>query len=571
MSGAAANLCAVIEQGTILDGRYVVEELVPRGGAGIVYAARRLDGERVSLTELPPVDAEAFRQEADALAAVDVAGVLRVREAFAVGGQAFLVHDWIEGPTLEALVGGTEGFLPMVAVARLFRRLCDVLSECHHQVPPLLVRQLRPDTVVVDPQGELHVTAGLACVASNTPFSPIEQWVPGRFVDHRSDIYALGGTLYAMLTRRTPPTAVELATGEVPLGLVERFNPLAGAGYSELIARMMRVAPMDRLQTVTEVRDAFEASVGGGEAPAADDADVIGAWRRTRRCPGCGAEGQRGLEVCPQCGQYLKRRMVSLKDPQKAGGTTPLETLPAPPPLARAEEEDWREIPEELLPQPPRVRALVQVPQGFLEALTSKAAVHEMVEVEDVNSQAMLFDGTNEYATGSTLLVRLVVPLLAGADYRIIDAKVVVKDSLPAGPHTRRYLGVFKGLKPDAAELLDTYKAQERRQAQRFERTFQVISRELPDFKVLTTDVSAKGLSFLASSSLPVGTELDVLLDPDDATMPQVPVRVRVVSSRPTRDENLHRIGVAFEYVGEKSVGVLRRFLRMTAAEQAGT
>ena len=108
--------------------------------------------------------------------------------------------------------------------------------------------------------GARAVTAG---------YSPVEQYGQGA-TDPRADIYALGATLYTLLTARRPLESIERVTGK-PLAAPRQLNPEISPEVEQVILKAMEVLASDRYATVEEFRqelkDAFAAASRSGSAP----------------------------------------------------------------------------------------------------------------------------------------------------------------------------------------------------------------------------------------------------------------------------------------------------------------
>jgi tRNA A-37 threonylcarbamoyl transferase component Bud32 len=211
-----------------LNGRYFVLATVGQGGMAAVY--RALDSrtnQQVAIKEMsqdglsPTEEAEAlaaFRAEADILQRLRHPNLPRVYERFSDGARHYLVMEFVEGQTLEQrqqAAGG--GALPEAEVMGWAGQLCSVLGYLHGQRPPIIFRDLKPANVMVTPQGQVKlIDFGIARVfhpgrnkdtqVLGTPgFAPPEQYGKAQ-TDARADIYALGVTLYQLLTGYDPAT-----------------------------------------------------------------------------------------------------------------------------------------------------------------------------------------------------------------------------------------------------------------------------------------------------------------------------------------------------------------------------
>ncbi|MEM1125189.1 MAG: SUMF1/EgtB/PvdO family nonheme iron enzyme [Bacteroidota bacterium] len=206
-------------------GPYVVEEVIGRGGMGVVYAARdpRL-GRRVALKVLSPhlsahSEAKArFLQEARAASALDhphICTIYAAGETESVdgepGGQLFLVMAYYEGETLKEKV--RRGPLPVEDALRHTAAIARGLAKAH--AAGILHRDIKPANVLVTTEGVAKLLdfglakmadAGLtktgATMGTAAYMSP--EQADGRPVDHRTDLWSLGVVLYEMLTGRRP-------------------------------------------------------------------------------------------------------------------------------------------------------------------------------------------------------------------------------------------------------------------------------------------------------------------------------------------------------------------------------
>ena len=204
-----------LEPGSLLNDRYRIEEVIAKGGMGAIYRA-------FDVTLNIPVAvkenfltseqfARQFRREASLLAGMRHPNLPRVTDHFSLEGVGqYLVMDYIDGDDLRQMLAD-RGPLPEAEVLRIGAAVCDALEYLHTRKPAIVHRDVKPGNVKVSTSGVVYlVDFGLAKIAEGgqatttgaqalTPgYAPPEQY--GEGTEARSDIYALGATLYAALT-----------------------------------------------------------------------------------------------------------------------------------------------------------------------------------------------------------------------------------------------------------------------------------------------------------------------------------------------------------------------------------
>jgi serine/threonine protein kinase len=255
-----------LSPGQTLNNRYRIVRLLGQGGFGAVYRAwdTNLD-EPVALKEsfeTSPSAQKQFQLEAKLL--------FRVHDTFVIPDQGmYLVMDYIEGQDLESMLQKADQPLPVTQVVGWIGQICDALSYLHAQNPPVIHRDLKPANIRITPDGRaVLVDFGIAKVFDEslqtttgaralTPgFAPLEQYGQGK-TDARTDIYALGATLYALLTGQRPLESVQrtIKDGLTP---PEQINPLLSGSLAGVIRRAMEIDPNRRFQSASEFKRALQ-------------------------------------------------------------------------------------------------------------------------------------------------------------------------------------------------------------------------------------------------------------------------------------------------------------------------
>jgi len=269
------------ETGEVIGDRYRVVRLLGQGGMGAVYRAwdTRLN-RPVALKEMipqPSLDAAMlaqlrgqFRQEAQILATLVHANLVRVTDYFSWTDNEYLVMDFVEGESLADLIQ-REGAQPEEQVVAWARQLLDALAYCHGQ--GVLHRDIKPQNIIVTPEGRaVLVDFGLVKLwdpqdpqtrtvmrGAGTPeYAPPEQYDVGPgHTDPRSDIYSLGATLYHALTGQIPPTATQrMATPDVFVP-PRTVNAAVSPATEAAILKALQIAMEHRFQSATEMTQAL--------------------------------------------------------------------------------------------------------------------------------------------------------------------------------------------------------------------------------------------------------------------------------------------------------------------------
>ncbi|MBL8619963.1 MAG: serine/threonine protein kinase, partial [Myxococcales bacterium] len=274
-------------------GNFAIDELIGEGAMGRVYRAHhaRLAAKRYALKVLHGDHASdatmrmRFAKEAEAVSRLAHPNVVTVADfGRSAEGLFFIAMELVDGVSLADLLDG--GPLDPARVVRLARGLCAGLTHAHAH--HLIHRDLKPDNVLVvsGPDGEVPriVDFGIALATDRedarltstgftmgTPaYVAPEQAVIGKAVDHRADLYALGVTMFEMLTGELPFTGEPM---EVVLAKATRdAPPVIGAppALAQIVARLLARDPEARYRDAAAVDEALaRASLAPGAPVAA--------------------------------------------------------------------------------------------------------------------------------------------------------------------------------------------------------------------------------------------------------------------------------------------------------------
>jgi WD40 repeat protein len=207
-------------------GPYTILETLGRGGLGTVYRARHQAlGHVVALkilhrdTSLLPGFATRLQREGQVLGVLNHPNIIGVRDLGCEAGVFYLAMECVSGKTLRQLLV-EQGRLSWRRAAAIMAPLCDAVQHAHDH--GIVHRDIKPENILIDDDGKVRLgdfgiarliqgddpagarlTRATAVLGTQGYMAP-EQYEPGRTIDQRADIFALGVVLYEMLTGELP-------------------------------------------------------------------------------------------------------------------------------------------------------------------------------------------------------------------------------------------------------------------------------------------------------------------------------------------------------------------------------
>ncbi len=252
--------------GSVLDGKYEILKKIGEGGMSVVYLAmdKRINKQwavkeiKRTATKDNAVVVQSLLTEANLMERLDHPALPRIVNIIETGDIFYIVMDYIEGETLTDILR-REGAQPEEMVISWAKTLCDVLQYLHAQNPPIIYRDMKPDNLMLKPEGNLKVIDfGIAREFKelNTQdtnwlgtrgYAAPEQFGGQGQTDARTDIYCLGATLYHLVTGHNP--------AEPPYEIypIRQWNPALSRGLEKIILKCTQLNPRDRYQSATEL------------------------------------------------------------------------------------------------------------------------------------------------------------------------------------------------------------------------------------------------------------------------------------------------------------------------------
>jgi serine/threonine-protein kinase len=273
---------SAVSPGQILAGKYQVERVLGEGGFGVVVAAIHLQlRQRVALKFLlshalrEPAIVERFVREARAMAGLKSQHVARVTDIGSLpDGAPYIVMELLEGEDLGQVVE-KRGRLDVPAAAAAVLEACEAIGEAHElgiihrDIKPANLFRARgagghPIIKVLDfgiskmaSAEDDHALTRTHAVFGSPVYASPEQLRSTKHVDHRTDIWSLGVTLYQLVSGRLPFAGDTLSDVAIRVAMdpMPRFDPALGIPprFEAVVARCLEKEPAARYSTIADL------------------------------------------------------------------------------------------------------------------------------------------------------------------------------------------------------------------------------------------------------------------------------------------------------------------------------
>ncbi len=282
-----------LQPGTkLLQGQYTITRFLNNGGFGITYLAKDSLGRNVVIKECFPnafcrrskatvaarsrahqadlrLVVQLFVREAHNLAKIVHPNIVAVHQVFEDNGTAYMAIDYIDGLDLQEIIERKGRTLSPEAIVTITEKMLSAVGFIHKN--DMLHRDISPDNILINKAGQpILIDFGAAREQASQKsraltalrvvkdgYSPQEFYIAGSEQGPWSDLYALGATLYHLITGQAP------VNGQSRLAALaetrpDPYEPLAGrfSGYPdrflEAIDKAMNTIPRNRLQSAAE-------------------------------------------------------------------------------------------------------------------------------------------------------------------------------------------------------------------------------------------------------------------------------------------------------------------------------
>lgn len=272
--------------GTVLKNRWRLDAVLGVGGMAVVYSATAPDGSRVALKVLDPELSRVpdirsrFLREGFIANAIGHPGVVRIHDRDEEpGGAVFLVMELLDGEPLDAAARRAGDRLPPLDVFRLADQVLDVLAAAHAR--GIIHRDIKPQNLFLTRTSDikvldfgiariLHVPGPLRMTQAGAVLGTIAYMAPeqasgcGQLIDARTDLFALGATMFRLLTGQlVHQVASELALWEAaasrPARSIATVLPGLPAPAASLIDRALLFEQQHRWPDARSMQETLRA------------------------------------------------------------------------------------------------------------------------------------------------------------------------------------------------------------------------------------------------------------------------------------------------------------------------
>lgn len=278
----------ILQEGLNIRGTYEVERLLGEGAFAEVYRVKhRFLGrqamkvfKRVGMTQ---GEIEEMLGEAILLSRIGHPNIIRVFDANVFEAPKGLIGFF----TMENIPGGSldrfwrshgTNLIPLETTIDIIRQVCRGIAVAHHESPPIIHRDIKPQNILVGYEADgLRVRVGdfglakkvnpltlLATTAGTLAFKPPETFLKAKADSCAADVWAIGATLYLMLTDQLP-FKIDPTLGwsnnhafEKDLTPPSAWNAEVDSGLEEIVLRCLEMNSAKRYQTAKELLDALD-------------------------------------------------------------------------------------------------------------------------------------------------------------------------------------------------------------------------------------------------------------------------------------------------------------------------
>ena len=257
-------------------GRYKLSKKLGQGGMGVVYLAEDTVLNRVVAYKVLPPSVkdnpqvlENFLQEARVAAAINHPNIVTIYDTGSEGVEPYIVMEFVDGISLKELLEKKPS-VPIADLVGISKQICQGLEYAHNK--NVIHRDIKPANIMLNKDNMVKIMDfGLAKILSSTeaegtgvkgtPLYMSPEQIQGKRVDHRTDLYSLGCTLYRLATGRPPFIEGDVYYHHLntPPAPPRSLNPKIPETLDRIILKCLAKDPDQRYQRARDILADLEA------------------------------------------------------------------------------------------------------------------------------------------------------------------------------------------------------------------------------------------------------------------------------------------------------------------------
>ncbi len=271
--------------GKVIDG-YEIQGIIGHGGMATVYRAQQVSMKRVVAMKVLPQQfvtddtyIQRFNREVEIVSKLEHRNIVPVYHYGQYNSQPYIIMRYMSGGSVDDML--TQGPLEMEKALSIIQQIAPALDYAHSK--DILHRDLKPSNILMDDDGGAYLTDfGIARILGQQPGSTITtqgvvgtpsymspEQAQGHELDGRSDVYALGVTLFEMMTGRRPfvsdtPYSIAVMQVTTPPPSPRTYNPAISIPVEQVILKTLKKRPDERYSSAFIMAEALKRALEPG-------------------------------------------------------------------------------------------------------------------------------------------------------------------------------------------------------------------------------------------------------------------------------------------------------------------
>jgi len=278
----------LMEEGQVVRDTYEIERFLGEGAFAEVYRVKHrfLGRQAMKVFKRVGMDLSEIHEmlgEAILLSRIGHPNIVRVYDAnvleTAQGTCGFFTMENVSGGSLDKFWRSHGGqFVPVVTAVDLIKQVCRGIAQAHQEKPPIIHRDIKPQNILVGYEADglrarvsdfglaktVNPLTLLATAAGTLAFKPPEAFLERKGDSCAADVWAIGATLYLLLTDRLPfqmPANVSWTTKnlfEKPMAAPSGTNPDVNHALDAIVLKALQKGTDERFPSAKELLNALE-------------------------------------------------------------------------------------------------------------------------------------------------------------------------------------------------------------------------------------------------------------------------------------------------------------------------